>query len=234
MWVWMKRSWRDEIKFRLCIPIVEETIDKATKSIDEANRLADLIELRMDYLKEPNLWKLFLRREKPLIVTNRWRKEGGRFEGDEKKRLSILMEAIDMGADYIDVEMESKGIKSFIKKKEKTSLILSWHDFKRTPSLKELRNLLEEMIRRGADIAKIVTLARSFEDNLKLLSLIPYGKERRLKTIAFCMGDRGRMSRIFAPLFGAPWTYASLNKAKRSAPGQLMVREIKEFWQHLI
>lgn len=229
----MKRSLRDEIRGRVCIPVVETKMDDALKKIVEASLVADLIELRVDYLKEPDLELLLNRREKPIIVTNRRREEGGRYQGHEKKRLSILREAIDIGADYVDVEMVSKGIKSFVKKKGKTKLILSWHDFKKTHSLKELRNLLEEMLQRGADIAKIVTLARSFEDNLKLLSLIPYGRERKLETIAFCMGDMGRMSRIFAPLFGAPWTYASMDKNHISAPGQLTVKEIKEFWRHL-
>ncbi|MGB9628723.1 MAG: type I 3-dehydroquinate dehydratase [Thermodesulfobacteriota bacterium] len=112
-------------------------------------------------------------------------------------------------------------------------MILSWHDFKKTPSLKELRILLEEMKKRGADIAKIVSFARSLEDNLKLLSLIPYGRERSLETIAFCMGDMGKMSRIFSLLFGAPWTYASMDKSHLSAPGQLTVKEIKDLWRHL-
>ena len=85
----------------------------------------------------------------------------------------------------------------------------------------------------GAEVVKIVTFARSFEDNLKILSLIPYAREREQEIVAFCMGEKGKMSRIFAPLMGAAWTYASLNRQKASAPGQLTAREMKEIWERL-
>jgi 3-dehydroquinate dehydratase type I len=89
------------------------------------------------------------------------------------------------------------------------------------------------MMRYGADVLKIVTFARSFEDNLKVLSLIPYAREKKQEIVAFCMGEKGKMSRIFAPLMGAAWTYASLDRKRTSAPGQLTVGELKEIWERL-
>jgi 3-dehydroquinate dehydratase/shikimate dehydrogenase len=62
----------------------------ALRGIKEANPLADLIELRVDYMRNAELEKLLKAGEKPLIVTNRRRAEGGRYRGDEKKRLAIL------------------------------------------------------------------------------------------------------------------------------------------------
>ncbi len=85
----------------------------------------------------------------------------------------------------------------------------------------------------GAEVVKVVPFARSFEDNLKVLSLIPYARERKQKIVAFCMGEKGKMSRIFAPLMGAAWTYASSARQKASAPGQLTARELKEMWERL-
>jgi 3-dehydroquinate dehydratase type I len=85
----------------------------------------------------------------------------------------------------------------------------------------------------GAEVVKIVSFARSFEDNLKVLSLIPYARERKQKIVAFCMGEKGKMSRIFAPLMGAAWTYASLKRQKASAPGQLTALELKRIWERL-
>jgi 3-dehydroquinate dehydratase type I len=89
------------------------------------------------------------------------------------------------------------------------------------------------MVRLGADVLKIVTFARSWEDNLRILSLIPLAKTRRKKMVAFCMGEKGKMSRIFAPCLGAPWTYASLRRERSSAPGQLTVTEMRELWGRL-
>jgi 3-dehydroquinate dehydratase type I len=76
-------------------------------------------------------------------------------------------------------------------------------------------------------------LARSWEDNLKVLTLIPYALEKKQKIVALCMGEKGKMSRIFAPLMGAAWTYASLTRDRASAPGQLTAGELKEIWRRL-
>jgi 3-dehydroquinate dehydratase type I len=89
------------------------------------------------------------------------------------------------------------------------------------------------MIRLGADVVKIVPFARSWEDNLNILSLIPLAKEKKQKIVAFCMGEKGKISRIFSPFLGAAWTYASLSQSKVSAPGQLTVRELRMIWEKM-
>jgi len=208
---------------------------KALIAIKKANRLADLIELRVDYLRNARLALLLQDRKKPLVVTNRRKEEGGQYEGEERKRLSILQEAIHLGADYIDVELATQRswLQDLVRNKRGTQIILSFHDFRRTPSIKELQKLFGQMIQLGADVIKIVPFARSWEDNLSILSLIPFAKEKRQKIVAFCMGEKGKLSRIFSPLFGAAWTYASLNQTRTSAPGQLTARELTDIWKKL-
>jgi 3-dehydroquinate dehydratase type I len=220
---------------KICIPIVEATVEKALIAIKKVNRWADLIELRVDYLKRMNLAPLLENRRKPLIVTHRRKEEGGKYKGEERKRLSVLQEAIDLGADYIDVELatERSFLQSLIRNKGATQVILSFHDFQGTPSLKELQRLCGQMIRLDADVVKIVPFARSWEDNLIILSLISYAKKRRQKIVAFCMGEKGKLSRVFSPFLGAAWVYASLNRTRASAPGQLTVGEMKEIWEML-
>jgi 3-dehydroquinate dehydratase type I len=220
---------------KICIPIVETTVGKVLIAVKDVNRWADLIELRVDYLKGVKLPILIENRQKPFIVTNRKKEDGGKYRGDEKKRLSILQEAIDLGVDYIDVELatERSLLQGLIRDKRGTQVILSFHDFQGTPSLKKLRRLFGQMIRLGADVTKIVTFANSWEDNLSTLSLIPFAKERRRKIVAFCMGEKGKISRIFSPFLGAAWTYASLNRNRVSAPGQLTVRELKDIWERM-
>jgi 3-dehydroquinate dehydratase type I len=218
---------------KLCIPIVETTVGKTLIAIKEVNRLADLIELRVDYLKNVKLALLLQNRQKPVIVTNRRKEEGGNYKGEERKRLSVLQEAIDLGADYIDVELatERSSLQDLIRNKRGTQVILSFHDFRRTPSGKELQRLFGQMIRLGADVIKIVPFARSWEDNLTILSLIPFAKARRQEIVAFCMGEKGKISRIYSPFLGAAWTYASLDQGRASAPGQLTVRELTDIWK---
>jgi len=231
----MKPSARDKSPGKICLPIVETTVEKAVRAMAMAQQLADLVELRVDYLKNPG-WEFLLKgREKPYIVTNRRREEGGKYRGDEKSRVAILRQAICLGSDFVDVEMESgkSAIFELMENHKKTRLILSFHDFKKTPPLQELRGICRRMIRYGADIIKIVTFTQSWEDNLKILSLIPYALERKQKIVALAMGEKGKMSRIFAPLMGAAWTYASLDRNRTSAPGQLTARELKEIWGRL-
>jgi len=125
-----------------------------------------------------------------------------------------------LGTDYIDVELttERSTLQGLIRNKRGTQVILSFHDFRRTPSHKELQRLFDRMVRPGADVIKIVSFARSWEDNLTILSIIPFAKARKQEIVAFCMGEKGKLSRIFSPFLGASWTYASL--IKREPPLQ--------------
>ena len=226
---------KDRKPTKICLPVVETTAEKAIQAMARAKRLADLVELRVDYLKNPGLELLLKRREMPCIVTNRRREEGGRYSGDEENRLAVLRRAIDLGSDFVDLELESarSAWHGLVGNHGKTRLILSYHDFEKTPPVKELRSLCRRMIRYGADVVKIVTFVRSWEDNLKVLSLLPYALERKQKIVALGMGAKGKMTRIFAPLMGAEWTYAPLTRNRASAPGQLTARELKEIWGRL-
>jgi 3-dehydroquinate dehydratase type I len=231
----MRASSKGENVGKVCIPIVETTVERALVAIKEAEQRADLIELRADYLKRVELAPFFGDRQKPFIVTHRRKEEGGKYKGEERKRLNLLREATDLGADYVDVELaaERSFLQGLIRNKRETQVILSFHDFRRTPSHKELQRLFDRMVRPGADVIKIVSFARSWEDNLTILSLIPFAKTRKQEIVAFCMGEKGKLSRIFSPCLGAAWTYASLNKNRPSAPGQLTARELKDIWEKM-
>ncbi len=231
----MRRLSNDKTWPKVCIPIVETEMSEGMKAIEEANPLADLIELRMDYLKKIDLISLTRCARKPLIVTNRRKEEGGKYLGGEKKRIEILEQAIDLGVAYIDIEVRTERplLKKLLKNRNRTQVILSFHDHQRTPSAKELQRLYDQMYGLGADILKVVTFAKSWEDNLIPLSLIPFAKREGYEIVTFCMGEKGRMSRIFAPMLGGAWTYASLRNHRTSAPGQLNVLEIRRIWENL-
>jgi 3-dehydroquinate dehydratase/shikimate dehydrogenase len=235
----MRRLQKDERPEKVCIPIVEMGLEKALTAIRKSTPLADLIELRVDYMRNPELPQLLNGRRKPFIVTNRRREEGGRFQGDEGARVRILEEAVRLDVDYVDIEMGSE--RALIQdlmihkraRKRGTKIILSFHDVHSTPPRRDLQKRCNQMSRLEADVVKIVTFAQSWEDNLNVLALIPYAKERGQKIIAFCMGEKGKMSRVIAPLVGAAWTYASSITGKASAPGQITVREMRRIWEGL-
>ena len=230
---------RNDETERVCICIAENSLEGVRAAIDRAMPHADLIEIRADYLGEIELEPILTQRTKPLIVTNRRKEEGGRFEGEDRGRLEMLKQAMDLGADYIDVEVESEEVllQSLIdeqrKNREKTELVLSYHDFRETPSSPALYDLFDRMVQIKAEIVKIVTFAQSYEDNLRILSLIPYAKKRRQEIIALCMGEKGKISRILAPMMGAVWGYASSSHGRGSAPGQLTALELRDLWRQL-
>lgn len=205
------------------------------RALNKANQLADLIELRLDYLSRPNLEEFWPKAKKPLIITNRLSQEGGQFRGGEEERIGFLKKAIDLGAPFIDIELVSvkDHIYELLHHRKQTSIILSFHNFARTNSLSELRLLLKKMMALGADISKIVTFAQSWVDNLQILNLIPYARQRKQKIVTFCMGEKGKISRLLSPLLGAEWTYVALETNKKSAPGQLTIKELKEIWRKL-
>jgi 3-dehydroquinate dehydratase-1 len=224
-------------KLRICVPVVEATVNRARGRYQRAARKGLWTEIRLDYLGEPtpDLQKLFRTLPGPVIATNRLATEGGRWQSDEAVRLALLAKALDLGVTCLDVELAADA--SFRRevwaRRGKTRLILSWHDFTGTPDAARLEAVLDEMLASEADVVKLVALAREPADNLRMLSLIPKAQAQGKDVIAFCMGPMGKWSRIAAPLLGSWLTFAPFSKQGASAPGQLTVNDLKRVWNTL-
>jgi 3-dehydroquinate dehydratase type I len=220
----------------LCIPICAQTTEAAVVQMEQAYPLADCLELRIDQIRDCNLEQLMQRRQpgKRILVTNRREDEGGGFPGSERERIALLQEAVALGADLVDIEARTekpllRELKAEIEKQgSRTQLIISSHDLKATPSASALQKRFAACSMIGADIVKICTYAREMEDNLRVLGLIPYARQKGQGIIAFCMGDKGRISRVMALLLGSYLSFASLDKGAESAPGQLTIAEMRE------
>jgi len=223
----------------ICIPVIATTNEEAVEQMDKCFPLADVVELRIDFIRNANPGKLLSAKTGKILVTARKKDEGGNFEGDEKERFSLLSEAVTLRADFVDIELSTdetftrKLLEDIRKHGDQTKLIVSHHDFNGTPSESKLQNILNECVGRGAHIVKIATFANSAEDNLKILKLISYAKKTNRKIIALCMGEKGKISRIMAPYFGSYLSFASLEKGAESAPGQLTIEEMKEIFRIL-
>ncbi|MGA3084214.1 MAG: type I 3-dehydroquinate dehydratase [Thermodesulfobacteriota bacterium] len=219
---------------RICIPITAATTQEALTKMKKGFAQAGMLELRIDGIQKVDLKKLLADKKGEVIVTNRVREEGGAFAGGKQERVALLKKAVALGCDYVDLEIRTEETLILELKKKiadhrgRTRLILSYHNQQMTPGLKTLRKKMIDGYKAGADIVKIVTFAKKMEDNLKVLGLIPYAQKKGLKIIAFCMGEKGKISRIMAPMLGSYLTYASLDKGEESAPGQMTVEEIKQ------
>lgn len=223
----------------ICIPVVAATNEEALEQMAAAFSLADLVELRADAIGGVDLERLLSAREGPVIVTARRREEGGSFEGSETERIALLYDAVRLGADFIDLELGTHTIladtlREEIRNREgRTKLIVSHHDFNRTPPYRRLQGICDRCVERGADIVKVATFARSMEDNLKILRLTDWAHGRGYPVIAHCMGTKGKASRIMAPLFGSYLAFASLGEGQETAPGQLTAPEMRELFRIL-
>jgi 3-dehydroquinate dehydratase type I len=217
----------------ICTSIVPGTNEEALSLLARALPGADLVELRIDRIGEPDLRLLLHAGKERILVTNRRRDEGGFFASCENRRMELLREAIDLGARYVDVEVRTGAAavgrlgKAIRARGGETRLIVSHHDLKGTPSRQTLAKRLKASRALGADIVKIVTLAETAEDNLRVLDLIPQALGAGQDIIAFCMGAKGRLSRVAAPLLGSCMSYASLEEGAESAPGQLTAAQMK-------
>jgi len=159
------------------------------------------------------------------VCTLRPSSEGGKFHGTEKERISILKLIAEYRPFLLDVEFntlkKNKMLHSYIKK-TKTDVLVSWHDFKKTPDVSSLKKMFKQM-RKFSKHIKIVTSAKTQNDSSNILSL--YNNSAKTNLIAFAMGDYGKMSRILCLYLGAPFTYVSLGKPV--APGQFSLDQIK-------
>ncbi|MBA4395069.1 MAG: hypothetical protein C0407_16080, partial [Desulfobacca sp.] len=159
---------------RLCVSLMVKTNREALLKMGEKIEQDSILELRIDSIRRVNLKKLMAQKRGKILITNRSRDEGGFFTGGEEERVALLMEAVALGADYVDLELRTEA-PLIVKLKEKiatlradTQLILSYHNHEKTPGPKELKMKLEEGRKAGADIIKIVSYARETADNLKV------------------------------------------------------------------
>ena len=216
------------MKYRTCVSIGEKNPKKVKSILKKALSKSDYAEIRFDFLKKSDIPIVLENIKKDLsrcVCTLRAKSEGGLFVGKEDERKSILRLIAEYNPYLLDVEFNTiqrdVKLRTYLKK-TKCKLLISWHDFKKTPNESQLKLRYKKM-RKFSDVIKIVTVAKTVSDASKLLSL--YSVKSKSKTIAFCMGEQGKFSRILCLHLGSPFTYVSLGKA--IAPGQFSVDEIK-------
>ncbi len=216
------------MKYKTCVSIAETTPKKLLQTLRIALKKSDYVEIRFDFLKAeqiPQVLETVKKDLKKIVCTLRPKTEGGKFAGKEKERLSILKLIAEYNPFLLDIEFNTmKQNKNLVKylKTTKTKLLISEHNFKKTPSLTELKKKLNQMSKVSSNV-KIVTTAKSTEDSTRVLQL--YSKKENINLIAFTMGNPGRVSRILSLYLGSPYIYVSLGKPV--APGQFSLDEVK-------
>ena len=126
--------------------------------------------------------------------------EGGKWDGNEARRIERLLQAIELGAKIVDIEYNAKNVENIIRLiKKRADCLLSFHDFQKTPSLDVLKQIVNKELKAGADICKVVTTAQTFEDNLAVMRL--FSEFPGCKDGGFCDGHPG----FYQPCHGAAY-----------------------------
>ena len=214
----------------ICVSIAEQNFDKCNSIVSECS----LAEIRLDKCKfsAEQIHDLFSSASAQLVAT--YRQEGA----DKEERKSVLLAAIKSGAAFVDIDTANDA--AFIShiadaaKANKAKLIVSYHNFHSTPEIYELRTIIERCFSRGADIAKIACQANTTADSARLLSLYDNDLAREGKLLVLGMGEHGKITRLAAPLLGAPFMYASLETGSETAPGQFdatLLRKLLDYFK---
>ncbi len=208
------------------------------KNLEKARRLRiDLVEARLDLLPEitPGTIREFLDTVADFgfyaVSTLRPVWEGGEFRGEESERLKLFEVIVKHPATgAVDVELRSSLLSEVasMAKEERKKLIVSYHDFEKTPSESEIGEILGKCREAGADIVKVAFMGKSQEDAARgccVLSKFNHPK------IFMVMGEVGSFTRVVGFSFGSLLTYTFFGKPV--APGQIEAERLIKLLSNL-
>ncbi len=202
----------------ICVSIAEPDFDRCKSMLDKE----DFAEIRIDATRfTPEQIKELFSTNVKTIATCRPGQHG------TLERTKLLAAAIKAGACYVDIEYESD--KEYrnqlveLANKAGCTVIISYHDYEKTPTPIELNNIAESSLTMGAEVIKVACMVNQKSDLLALLSLY----QRTERVVAIGMGPEGILSRILAPALGAEFTFAAPDNGKPTAPGQITKSEMK-------
>lgn len=201
----------------LCVTVTAPTTVELRRRRDGAQD-ADLVELRLDTVRDPDVAGALEGHTRPVIVTCRAAWEGGGFTGSEADRLQLLQEALRLGAAYVDVEWKavaSDPAFASLVAQFRDRVVISSHDFTGVPA--DLAERARAMSQTGAAVVKLAVKAHRLTDSLRLLELrslfdaptrASAGSGGSRRAVLIAMGEAGIATRVLAARFGSAWTYA--------------------------
>ena len=207
---------------RLCVTVTAATTAELRARRD-AVRDADLVELRLDTVADPDVRGALAGRRLPAIVTCRAAWEGGSFAGSEEERKRLLGEALALGAEYVDIEARA-GFDDLLTPACRDRVVLSMHDFEGMP--RDMATEIRAMRASGAAIAKLAVTTKRLADTVALLEVAASlrGDEGH---ILIGMGEHGVATRVLPSRFGSAWAYAG----DLAAIGQVTAAELLEVYR---
>ncbi len=212
----------------ICTSIGEPSV-AACRAALERMPSGSLAELRLDLIEDLDEEgvRLLFSMPRRLVATCR----PGKIE--ESVRFYLLSLAIQSGAAFVDVDLESsRDFKNAILKTAHIAgckVVISFHDFRQTPSRHVLMEKIVSCFASGGDLAKIACRADTPQDAARLLGLL----DSPSPLIVAGMGSCGPITRVVGPLLGSVWVYASLDDGKETASGQIPARKLEKLLEEM-
>ncbi|WHP06037.1 type I 3-dehydroquinate dehydratase [Acinetobacter corruptisaponis] len=235
-----------KLPVKTIVPITAKTREQALEQakVIAANPDADLAEFRIDLLDFANDTKqvIALGQElrqilatKPIIATIRTHNEGGKLtisDADYGKTYQAYLSQPQPFMDMLDVEMfrDQQVVKNTVKlaHDKKVLIVMSNHDFQKTPSEDEIVKRLLKQDELGADILKIAVMPQSKQDVFTLMNAtLKVSQQSKKPLLTMSMGKLGTISRIATANMGGSFSFGMIGEA--SAPGQIDVTQLKQF-----
>lgn len=231
----------------ICVPVCAPRAGEFAAAIERAAQLADIIELRLDYLADDAQLDAALRdlssipqtHARPFIFTFRPSEQGGARSLDKSKRILFWMQHDffheNKIADYADIEFDLSPLVGqrehewLLQATDWNRVICSHHDFVGVPA--DLEAIYERMAKTPARILKLAVQADEITDCLPILHLLERARREGREMIAIAMGEAGLLTRVLAPARGAFLTYGSLDDEHATAPGQVSAAELRDLYR---
>jgi len=210
----------------LAVGAVPRVVGTLSSLAPKRKLCGDIVEVRLDKMARPNDW---LERcvalqsgGKPVLLTVRLRAEGGDWESDGEERLEIYRQGLrELAA--VDVELSSVICREAAREatRLKKASVISFHDFEKTPPLRELGEIVKKAHAIGS-IAKVSTMIQQESDVEVLRALLRQRWEKPLCVIG--MGRAWSKTRIEFATLGSCLTYGYIDRP--TAPGQMSAAEL--------
>jgi 3-dehydroquinate dehydratase/shikimate dehydrogenase len=209
-------------------PICATVTGRTTEEIRrrrEAAANADLVELRLDGVEAPDVAAALADRTRPVIVTCRPAWEGGRFTGSEEARRDILCTALDLGAEFVDVEFAAPFAAELLQRRHGRGIVLSSH--LTGASGDALLQRYEAMRATQAEVLKLAALVDTLTELLTFFDLARLDDQPGRGHVLIAMGIPGIPSRVLSARLGNHWTYAGDGVAAGQLPVDRLLREFR-------
>jgi 3-dehydroquinate dehydratase / shikimate dehydrogenase len=217
---------------KVCVAVVGRDATEIVQKAEALVRDNTFLEFRLDYLPRPALAlskiEHFIRYYPYVVAIATCRREGsgGKFRGSLASQLEVLSKAAAAGCQLVDLEFQSAlrcKPAQLQKLRDRTGLILSYHDFRATRKLAETLN---KMVRYPADFYKLASTATTLYDNVLMMKFLESASSQH-SLIGLCMGEQGLISRALAVRAGSAFTFAAVSPEEKTAPGQITAQDLR-------